>query len=201
MTQPLVEGSLELLDEIALGSARGGRKRPGVVPWEIVRELTPGDLPVLLAPPPVGSQPSPILAIRHAHHHLARLITEGHEMGHISLMTGYSPAWISNIQTSPAFQELLHYYSAQKELEFVDVCERMKRLGLNALDELQERLDREPDSWTKKELMDLAELTLQPGGEPGKRQPNALGLAVSVRFVEPQGQTLDVVPTKVELNK
>lgn len=200
MTSEAPGGALELLEELALGSARGGRKTTALVGFEVVRVLTPQDLPALLAPVPVDSQVSPIIAIRHAHHHMAQLIVEGHEMGHISLMTGFSPSWISNIQRSPAFQELLGYYQAQKELQFVDVCERMKRLGLNALDELQERLDKDPEAWSKKELMDLAEMTLQPSTQSGgKRSPNALGLAVSVRFVEAKGTTLDVVPTQVEL--
>jgi hypothetical protein len=63
----------------------------------------------------------------------------------------------------PAFQELLAYYATQKEMVLVDVWQRMRQLGLHSLDELQERLENEPEGFTKRELMEMAKLMLIDG--------------------------------------
>lgn len=199
----------ELLDEVELPSARGGRKRAMPVEIEVVRSLTSEDLPLLLDPPPVpAEQRYGTLQIRHAHHLLARCLANGTDQNDAALITGYSVSYISDIKNSPAFAELLAYYQTKKELVFVDVAERMKVLGLNSLDELQRRLEAEPDEWSKRELMELSKLMLidgraSPGSSQGGGGPG-VGLNINVKFVTAgQGPSLpgplvDVTPVAVE---
>lgn len=177
---------LALLEEVVLGSARGGRKLAAPLQIEVVRALTPDDLPLLINPPPsTGPKQSAVQEMRHGHHLLARTLAEGHSQEEASLITGYSPAYISTMKGSPAFEELLAYYQQQKELIFVDVMERMKALGLSGLDELQSRLAKEPDRIAFRELLELVETTLVKGRTPQAQQPGTggPGVVVNVKFV------------------
>lgn len=180
-----------LLAEVSLPSARGRREAPLTV--EVVRALTLDDVPTLKAPPPVGSAPPTLLQLRHSHHALARVLAAGHSQEECALITGYDPAYISNIKNDPAFAELLGYYAGMKEQVFVDVLERMKVLGLSSLDELQRRLEVEPEGWTKRELMELSELMLVKSGKVGPGPTKGAGVAVEIKFVAPALK--DVTPS------
>jgi hypothetical protein len=142
-----------------LGEGRGGRKEMKTVLWEVIRPLkVPDDLPLLENPVPAPKQT--LLQIRHTHHQLAQLIAQGTEQTECALITGYAPSYISVLKGDPSFNELISYYAAQQEVKFVDVIDRMRSLGLSTLEELQSRLELEPQSYSHRELMELAELTL-----------------------------------------
>lgn len=188
-----VEDSV-LVEDGLLGDPRGGRK-PGVaLDWEVVRSLTVDDLPLLSshAPNNLPAPPQRLIQVKHSHHLCAQLLAQGIAQEEVSLITGYAPAYISSLKSDPLFQEILAHYTNQREIRFVDVVERMKSLGLSTLDELQNRLETEPDSWTKRELMELAELTLVKPNAPNRQSlqstSNGLpgsggGLSINVQFV------------------
>lgn len=178
---------------------RGGRVARRVR-WQVVRKLrVPDDLPLLF-----DRQPRPrknLKQIRHSHHQLARLLAEGVAQEEAGLITGYSPAYISVMKTDEAFKGLVDYYATQREIKFVDVVDRMRSLGLSTLDELQSRLETEPEEWTRRELMEMAELMLvkPAAARTPLVQNNAIApVSVNVRFVtahhEPLGEPKDVTP-------
>lgn len=176
----------DLVTELDLGSATGHRRRAEPVTVQIVRGLTPADLPTLATP----MAPAPAIqvsALRHSHHQLAQLLARGMSQEEASLITGYSPAYISKMKTTDrAFSELLDHYGTEREAVFVDVLERMKALGLSTLDELQARLAEEPEAWSRRELMEMAELMLvKPGarGAPGGGSGATPAVSVNVKFV------------------
>lgn len=152
----------ELLVELDLGSARGGQaginKAPLVV--EVVRPLTGDDLPAITNPPPVAAQAVGIKAIRNSHHKLAQLLAEGKSGAEISLVTGYSQSYLSTIQGDPAFEELVSYYSSQRESIFVDAQERLRALGIDATERLQDHLNDPTKQWSHRELMEVIKLAL-----------------------------------------
>lgn len=188
---PLYEGAMEgsgLVESLLgrLPPKRGGRV-PRRVRWEVVRSLrVPDDLPLLLERTPVPGGVPVLKQIRHSHHQLARLLATGTDIAEAALITGYNPSYISKIKTDPSFCSLLEYYHEQREQLFVDVVERMRTLGLSTLDELQNRLEEEPDEWSRRELMEMAELMLV---KPAAARTNlnvtapAPQVAVNVRFV------------------
>lgn len=204
--QPLsAVGDLQLLDELVLGSRGSGRKVGPPVIVGRVRPLTSEDVPALMNPAPLNSKPTPLQSIRHSHHQLARLIAAGKPDQEISLITGYSPAYISSLKLGQDFKALLEYYATQKELIFVDVMERMKVLGLNSVDEIQRRFEDSPESFTTQQLMDLSELMLI---KPNKLVPSEAlsggGVTVNVQFIRPpaapaEGEILEVTPRVVEI--
>lgn len=188
MTEDLGDTALALLDELDLGSARGGR-RPAAGPLEIrvVRSLGEEDLEELARPGPVSSPVQKVAQLRHSHHQLAQLLAKGMDQTDASLITGYSPAYISSLKQDPAFAELLATYGKEREAIFVDVLERMRMLGISSLDMLQAKLDDEREVWTKRELMEMAELLLI---KPGQSRAGGLGgggsapaVSVNVKFV------------------
>lgn len=182
---------LEMLDEIVLGSARGGKKPTGQVEIEVVRSLTEDDLPALQAPERVGSEPPGLLSLRSTHHQLAQLIATGTEMVEISLITGYSLSYISNLKHSPMFAELIEHYRSEKEMVFVEAVARLKGMGITAIEILHESMLSEPEKWAKRELMELAELVFGKGAaQQGKGQGQGAGqggINIAVNFVAAQG--------------
>jgi hypothetical protein len=102
----------------------------------------------------------------------------------VSRRTGFTPTYISKIKKDREFQRLLAHYEGKVEEKYVNGLGRMHALGLAALDELQARLTADPGGWTKRELMELAELLVirqRVAGERREKPPG--GVKVSVHFV------------------
>lgn len=180
------------LGELELGSARGGRKLSAPLAVEVVRVLCSDDLDLLASPPAQGQLPARLLTIRHSHHQLARLLALGTDQTEISLITGYSPSYISNIKHDPQFTDLISTYAAEREQVYIDVIARMRVLGLNTLEELTARLESEGDKWSRRELMELAELMLlkpMTASATSRQAANSTtagtggGVTVNVKFV------------------
>src|SRR5215471_15294335 len=128
------------------------------------RNMNPSDLATLSNGKPL-EQVSPIASIRHQHHLLARLLADGKSLTESAEITGYSVTYISRLKTQDrAFQELITYYAQQSQEIYFSVHERLKGLGLNTIEELQERLAQEPDDFSNRELFELAELCLDRSG-------------------------------------
>lgn len=176
-------------------------KPPKNLVIEIVRGLTEEDIPVLESRAEVTTQPNTLQAVRSSHHQLAQLIVQGRPDAEVALITGYSPSRISILKRDPTFQELLHGYQDLRQQVFVDTLERMKVLGLSTLDELQERLETEPERWSNRELMEMADLMLvkpklaTPMGAAsslGSAGSAATGVSVTVQFIKSETPPLTI---------
>lgn len=189
-------------EALVIGEGRGGRRPPRLT-IEVVRELTDEDLPGLTSRLPVGASAHKLHQIRHSHHLLARCLANGHSIAEASLITGYGPTYISSLKNDPAFDELVSHYETNKELVMVDVMERLRALGLNTVEELQRRLDEDPDKFKNRELMELAEMALvktrQPGvggsGQAGSGPAGAVPpVSIEVNFVNAREAPARIVP-------
>lgn len=188
-----------LLDDFALPSAKGGRRPQDEISATVVRALTPADIPALLGSSGAETREvQPVRKLAHAHHQLAQLLAKGASQSEAALLTGYSPAYVCNLAGhDPAFRELVEAYRGEREALWVDALERMKVLGLTALDEIQARLADDPAQFSNRELAELAETLLvkgarSPGGGGGVGG-QAAGLAISIKFVGARPM-LDVSP-------
>ncbi len=196
----------ELLDEVRLPSSKGRRKAQ--LGLEFVRELTEEDLPKLESSEGAGLSAPAVRRLRHSHHQLAQVLAKGVEETEASAITGYSRSYISILKHDPSFSELMASYERMRDEIFVRALERMNSLGLSSLDELQARLEEDPQGWSRRELMELAELCLVkpqrtpsggavgPGGSGG-------GVNVEIKFVEasakpPPQVEIDVVDLEFE---
>lgn len=185
------------------------RGRPPAGPTlavEMVRELTDQDMELLAtAGPSVTAAPSVIRTIRASHHQLAQLLAQGRSHTEAALLTGYAPESVAQFRKDPTFQELMAHYGAQRELIFADVVQKMSMLGSDVVDELRAQLEENPNNFTKRELMELAELMLIKGrggvgAAPGLAVSGAAGgVVVNVKFVSPDpGGTALTIDGKVE---
>jgi hypothetical protein len=123
------------------------------------------------------------------------MLATGNKQEECSRIVGYSPSYISVLKTDPTFQDLIAYYSTNRELHNFDVIDRMRTLGLSTLDELQSRLEEDPSQFTNRELHEQAELLLvkpmaatrgliRPGD--ASSSTGGGGIQVNVNFVKSQ---------------
>lgn len=146
------------MGELALSHAT----RPTILPpveFTIIRELTEADLPALARPGKATPQAN-VVRLHSRHHQIARLVAEGRDGADIALISGYNPAFISQLQHNPAFAALVAHYSGVGEIAAVDAIERLKALGLEATEMLQGRLAEAPDDFSNRELTELVDLAV-----------------------------------------
>lgn len=154
---------IEELDLRALGRKPRGAKAGGsAFSCSYTRDLTRED--ILATAQPQGTTAPSVLALRHTHHNLARLLAQGTPGVEAAAITGYSQSRISILKADPAFQELLAHYAGLATEVFVNVHERLAGLGTDALEELSRRLDEDPESFTHKELLAVMEASMDRSG-------------------------------------
>lgn len=124
---------------------------------EVVRELREADKALLAQQPVAVRNGTQLRRIRDSHHKLARLLADDLSVTEVSLITGYSPNRIYVLSNDPTFRELISHYRENKEQEYSDFHERMAAFGTDALQELHQRLDENPEKMDDKFLMKVVE--------------------------------------------
>lgn len=199
----------DTFDELFGALPRRGRGN-GTTPVALIegRDLTPADAQAIIDGVGVTESLTPLTRLRHTHHELARLLAEGRPAVEVSAITGKSQSWISTLKRDPAFADLVEYYRVQKDAVYLDVHARLAGLGTDAVNELQHRLDVDPDKLTTREVMEIAELALDRSVAPPKGGANAgpagtaiAAVQVNVAFVAAKPHPTDTedaeVPTSV----
>ncbi len=121
-----------------------------------VRQLSAADLVLLTAEKGVSAPP--IKKLRDSHHALARALAAGCKPAQCQIITGYSASRISILQADPAFQELVSHYAGHENDAHADMIERMKTLGLDALEELRERMEENPEDFSPSMLLEITKV-------------------------------------------
>ena len=112
----------------------------------------------------IGVVNSELKAIRHTHHRLAQCLAGGMDETVAARLCNYSPSRVSILKSDPAFAELLAFYSGKVEEEFTDFVRVASGLGMDTLQELQKRLDEQPETFTNGHLMEMVKLTADRTG-------------------------------------
>lgn len=129
------------------------------------------------------SEAPSIARLRQIHHEIARLLASGLTETEVAASTGYSLSRISILKGDPSFKELLAYYAARSEEQFLDVRKRLAILGTDAVAELQDRLDYKPDSLTNTQLIEITKTTLDRAGfSPVSKSENVQVLLTGVEL-------------------
>lgn len=157
----------QLVSDIGLAlPAAKGRKPVSLMVGE-TRPLNAEDVAIAQATPegalPTSTAPL-VKQLRQRHHQLAQLLAKGVRELEASIQTGYSLSRISILKADPAFRELLKYYSDQERAASVEMTERLAQLGIATIEELQYRLDEDPESFENTELMKMSEMLLDRTG-------------------------------------
>lgn len=153
------------------------------------RELTPADL--VASPKPKSV--SPILKLRASHHALAKCLAAGKGPTEASRITGYSVERVTQLKKSPAFLELIEHYTDAVEEILSDVQAQIRDFGLDALDELRERLQTDPKQFKIPDLVEIQKLVLDRTGHGPKSSVNQ-----NVRVAVLSDTTLERIKTEAE---
>lgn len=204
-----------MLDSIALGR-QGARRGRAEATMFYVRDLDESDREELENPTPTGREfgynsmnGAGLKRLRHTHHLLAMVLAEGASHSQASALTGYSPNTINLLNQDPAFKDLIAHYRTATMAEFEDIRRRAASLGLSFLDELQERLEETPETFTNKEVKECASMLLDRTILPSKTNsapaaPSAPAVfSAEITFISaspqehvaPAPRTIDLTPS------
>jgi hypothetical protein len=136
-----------------------------VVPPGFLREIGEEDLPALRTGRRENAQRRPLQKVRHTHHLAARCLAEGKSVVETSFITGYTPTRISDLKSDPTFQELMAHYKGEVDAKWLNVQERLATLSMAVTEEMQERLENLPESFSNEELRRWAETLLDRSGQ------------------------------------
>lgn len=140
-----------------------GRKM-SALELEILGSITEGDILERTEGALVSSEAPTLSRIRGIHHEIARMLSSGLTPAEVSAVTGYSLSRISILQGDPSFKELLAFYKTKTDEVFVDVRKRMAVLGLDAANELADRLETKPETLSNSQLIEITKASLDRAG-------------------------------------
>lgn len=174
--------TVELAEEImATHFPEGlGGKRPRVPAEDVflsVEPLTIEDIEVyrkqMESGQPLGVQAVNIKALRHTHHRLAQMLAVGVDETVAAKLCNYSISRVSILKADPAFAELLAHYSEQTAEEWADFVATAANLSMDFLQELQKRLDENPEQFSVGQLNEaLKTLADRTGHAPVTKTQN-----------------------------
>jgi hypothetical protein len=175
---------------LTISISRGIGRNVLEVNYALVRELVAEDLPRLTATPDSLRKGIPqVKVLRQGHHLIAKAIASGKSLAEVSAISGYSQSAISVLRNDPAFIELVALYADDLKKVYLDVHERMAAFSISTLEELQERFENNPETFTKRELLDmftaLADRAIPSakGGPAPQAVQGGGGTLVQVNFV------------------
>lgn len=112
-------------------------------------------------------------SIRHTHHRAAQLLAAGMDENRVAVLCNYTPQRISQMKAVPAFADLLAYYKKQVDVEFADFVSSAAALSQDILQEIQRRMDEEPEKISPSMLNEfLKTLADRSGNAPVQRSLN-----------------------------
>ncbi len=89
------------------------------------------------------------------HHQLAQCIAEGKQSLECAVITGYSISRISILRSDPTFKELVTFFNGNVDIEFLDSNAQMAGLKKDATLELRQRLEDNPEVFTRSQLLEI----------------------------------------------
>jgi hypothetical protein len=119
---------------------------------EIVRPLNEADRELALTVER-HSKPPEIKRLSDRHHALARLLASGTPEGEAAMILNYDVSRVSILKNSPAFQELLRLYRREVDQQFATTLDHMAGMTRDALMELRDRIEEEPEKFSNNELL------------------------------------------------
>lgn len=108
--------------------------------------------------PEADENPNDLKKLREKHHSVARLIAGGMQQRMCAQICGYTESYISVLLNSPAMQELVEMYRIQQNANQQLVVEKLQTVGLQAIEKLTERLEK--NELNNNDLIQTAKLGL-----------------------------------------
>lgn len=168
-------------------------------------ELTMADLRLFADAPPPAHEIPPLKRLRERHHALARLsATGGLTDGQICAIVGFDQSRFSILKNDPSFAELIEFYRDEVRAEYKNLHSQLAGVAGEAAEELQRRLEEEPEKISTSTLLDvvvkMADRTGHGPTSSTKAEVNInIGLADRMRAAREQARAaslIDVTPNK-----
>lgn len=133
----------------------------------LVKPFSADDLSTLSVAQPAA----PVLKqIRDHHHRLAWMVAKGMRTGEIAKILGMSISRVSILKSDPAFRQLVEAYRKRcdeiEEEEFRDVTAIRAHNEFLALQEVNDRLEHAPETFSVRDLIDIAADNADRNGNP-----------------------------------
>lgn len=135
----------------------------GILEVDDLRELA--DPALAGTEPPAALEvedPGNLKKIREKHHSVARLIAGGMTQRMVAQLSGYNESYVSVLLNNPAMTELIEMYRIQQGAATAVITEKLKTVGLKAVEKLEEQMDE--GKLSNQELLAAAKLGLDRGG-------------------------------------
>lgn len=154
---------------------------------EIINEVTD----VAEGEEPQRQKPT-VVKLRESHHAVARLVALGQSPAEISLQTGYSLARLYTLAVNPSFRDLVAFYRNDEAAVHQDFMFRMGLVAQDALQEIHERLQDNPERFDEDQLTDLFKVVADRAGyAPVQRTINkSLHMTIGARFDQAEQRAL-----------
>lgn len=171
-----------------------------------VSELSEADLVAFAEAPSPKHEQKPLDRLRQRHHTLARLIaTGGLTDGQACVIAGFSQARLSIIKNDPSFKELVRFYEDEHAREMRSFSAQLAGVGIEALEEIQTRLEESPEAISTQTLLDIvtkvADRTGHGPSTTSKQEVNVtVGLADRLKAARQkamEASLIDVTPKTV----
>ena len=98
------------------------------------------------------------------HHKLARLLAQGFAEGKAAVVCNYSPARVSSLKHDVSFSALVEHYKGETAEAMQDFRDQLKDAGVDALMELQYRLENDPEAISNKMLVEMVKMVADRTG-------------------------------------
>lgn len=109
-----------------------------------------------------AEDPADLKRVREKHHTVARLIAKGMQQSLVATISGYDQAYLSVLLNNPAMQELIEMYRMQAGAVHEVVGEKLRTVGLKALEKLDEQI--EANKLSNNDLIQAAKLGFDRAG-------------------------------------
>jgi hypothetical protein len=152
-----------------------GKKSEGAVAE--MRPLCQEDLVGLEVRP---EERQPLKQIRHKHHALARALANGLSETEAGIVSGFTQSTVSVLKTDPAFRELVKFYEGEASRVFNAMQEKLFGVSMAALEELEARLETDPQKMGSALLKELVQMGADRTGNGPQTTQNVnvnIGLA------------------------
>lgn len=144
------------LNELGLQSPRTNGRTPKAVTAVERRELGPADLQSREVE--IGGGADSLKRLSTKHHNLARMLAQGVRVAEAAPAVGYTPTRVSMLNADPAFKELVAFYKRDLDIAWMDMHEKLAALSSDAVEELSDRLENDPESMDDEMLKSLVTL-------------------------------------------
>lgn len=141
---------------------------------------------------------APLKNLRQRHHAAARHLADGKSVTEVALIVGLTPQRITQLQVDPAFADLVEYKRKNLEEEVVDFRRQLANVGTDALIELQDRMESEPEKFTNAMLLELAKTTADRTGHgPSTTTTHNLNIGIGQRLKEASSRVQRMTPATI----